>query len=196
MQTALAPRAIICRSNHPIHTAQAPVRALRCVRAAASTDDEAIKSMQDFQKGLQQRLQDHVQELKTGKSNAAPAGGSRFRVAAAAVEAEAGPDLRELSVDDWDSALAEAGDTLVVVDFYTNWCGPCKVMLPLLVQLQEEQPDIKVYKLNCNKKNKELGMKLNVKVAPTFQLYKNSNKVAEMTGAKIDELKALIQEHK
>lgn len=44
-----------------------------------------------------------------------------FRVAAAAVEAEAGPDLRELSVDDWDSALAEAGDTLVVVDFYTNW---------------------------------------------------------------------------
>lgn len=137
---------------------------LQCVRAAASTDDEAIKSMQDFQKGLQQRLQDHVQELKTGKSNAAPAGGSStscfisslhisiglqdgmytvfgrhmlggclhitspcafmvpgFRVAAAAVEAEAGPDLRELSVDDWDSALAEAGDTLVVVDFYTNW---------------------------------------------------------------------------
>lgn len=32
--------------------------------------------MQDFQKGLQQRLQEHVQELKTGKSNAAPAGGS------------------------------------------------------------------------------------------------------------------------
>ena len=56
-------------------------------------------------------------------------------------------------------------------------CGPCKVMLPLLVKLQEEQSDIKVYKLNCNKKNKELGVKLNVKVAPTFQLYKNKNKV-------------------
>ena len=36
-------------------------------------------------------------------------------------EAEAGPDLRELTIDDWDSALAEAGDTLVVVDFFTNW---------------------------------------------------------------------------
>lgn len=57
-------------------------------------------------------------------------------------------------------------------------CGPCKVMLPLLVKLQEEQSDIKVYKLNCNKKNKELGVKLNVKVAPTFQLYKNKNKVS------------------
>ncbi len=42
-----------------------------------------------------------------------------FRVAAAAVEAEA--DLRELTIDDWDSALEEAGDTLVVVDFFTNW---------------------------------------------------------------------------
>lgn len=51
-------------------------------------------------------------------------------------------------------------------------------MLPLLVKLQEEQSDIKVYKLNCNKKNKELGVKLNVKVAPTFQLYKNKNKVS------------------
>lgn len=150
--------------------------------------------MEEYKQGLQQRLADHEQELRTKKSNNTPSGGSRFRVAAAAVEAEA--DLRELTIDDWDSALEEAGDTLVVVDFFTNWCGPCKVMLPLLVKLQEEQSDIKVYKLNCNKKNKELGVKLNVKVAPTFQLYKNKNKVAEMTGAKIDELKALIQEHK
>lgn len=47
-----------------------------------------------------------------------------------------------------------------------------------MVKLQEANPDIKIYKLNCNKKNKELGMKLNVKVAPTFQLYKNSKKVS------------------
>lgn len=39
------------------------------------------------------------------------------------MEAEAGPDLRELSIDDWESALAEAGDTLVVVDFFTSWCA-------------------------------------------------------------------------
>ena len=48
---------------------------LQIVRAAASSD-EALKSMQDYQKGLQQRLQDHEQELKTAKSNAASAGGS------------------------------------------------------------------------------------------------------------------------
>lgn len=49
-----------------------------------------------------------------------------FRVAAAAVETEA--DLRELTVDDWDSALQEAGDTLVVVDFYTAWSVSCLSM--------------------------------------------------------------------
>ena len=54
-----------------------------------------------------------------------------FRVAAAAVEAEA--DLRELSIDDWDSALEEAGDTLVVVDFFTNWSVYCSSFGMLVV---------------------------------------------------------------
>ena len=51
-------------------------------------------------------------------------------------------------------------------------------------------------KLNCNKYNKELGMELKVKVAPTFHLYKKSIKVAEMTGAKIDALRQLVATHK
>ena len=50
--------------------------ALQCIRAAATTKDEDIKSMQDYQKGLQQRLKDHEQELKAGKGSAASAGGS------------------------------------------------------------------------------------------------------------------------
>ena len=50
--------------------------ALQCIRAAATTKDEDIKSMQDYQKGLQQRLKDHEQELKAGKGRAASAGGS------------------------------------------------------------------------------------------------------------------------
>ena len=51
-------------------------------------------------------------------------------------------------------------------------------------------------KLNCNKYNKELGVALKVRVAPTFHLYKNSVKVAEMTGAKIDMLRQLVATHK
>ena len=50
--------------------------ALQYIRAAATSKDEAIKGMQDYQKGLQQRLKDHEQELKAGKSSAASSGGS------------------------------------------------------------------------------------------------------------------------
>jgi len=82
---------------------------------------------------------------------------------------------------------------LTVVDFYTDWCGPCKVMLPELYKLQDEMPHIKIVKFNCNKQNKDLGKALNIRVAPTFHLYRNSQKVGEMTGAKIDKLRNLIE---
>ncbi len=51
-------------------------------------------------------------------------------------------------------------------------------MLPLLEELAEElSGKADIVKFNCNAKNKELGKTLNVKVAPTFHLYKNNNKV-------------------
>lgn len=59
-----------------------------------------------------------------------------------------------------------------------NRCGPCKVMLPLLEDLaQDLKGKADIVKFNCNAKNKELGKKLNVRVAPTFHIYKSSNKV-------------------
>ncbi|GFR44686.1 hypothetical protein Agub_g5983 [Astrephomene gubernaculifera] len=103
--------------------------------------------------------------------------------------------LLELTKDTFWEYLKQQGDTLVVVDFYTDWCGPCKLIYPELVKLSHERTDVRFVKVNCNKSNKELGMGLGIKVAPTFQLYRNSVKVAEMTGAKIDKLTALVDEH-
>lgn len=48
------------------------------------------------------------------------------------------------------------------------------------------------YKFNCNKANKELGTKLEIKVAPTFILYKAGEEVKRLTGAKIDPLRAAV----
>ena len=54
-------------------------------------------------------------------------------------------------------------------------------MLPLLVQMAGELGDqIHMVKFNCNKDNKQLGKDLGIKVAPTFHLYKNSNKVGAL----------------
>ncbi|GFH08663.1 thioredoxin-like protein [Haematococcus lacustris] len=71
-----------------------------------------------------------------------------------------------------------------------------KVIYPELVRLSKEMPDVKFAKLNCNRANKELGKALGIKVAPTFHVYRNKEKVAEMTGAKVEKLVALIEEAK
>lgn len=77
-----------------------------------------------------------------------------------------------------------AEDKLVVVDFFTDWCGPCKLIYPQLVALSAElEPAATIVKFNCNQYNKELAKTLGIKVAPTFHLYKNGQKVADMTGA-------------
>lgn len=105
-------------------------------------------------------------------------------------------ELKEIDKDSFEEVLREAKDKLVVIDFYTNWCGPCKVIYPKLVELQNEMPDVALVKFNCNEYNKPLAKELGIRVAPTFKLYKNSTKVAEVTGAKVDVLKDLILKHK
>jgi len=102
----------------------------------------------------------------------------------------------ELNKDTFQPFLDAAGDKLVVVDFFTDWCGPCKLILPQLVTLSAElEPAATIAKFNCNQNNKELAKALGIKVAPTFHLYKHGKKVADMTGAKVDKLRALIDDH-
>lgn len=107
-------------------------------------------------------------------------------------------ELRELNASDYYSFIEEeAGSDLVVVDFYTDWCGPCKLMYPELVIMQDQFKDkgVRFVKFNCNEQNKSLGKKLDIRVAPTFFLYKNGEKVASMTGAKTEKLRDLVLEH-
>ncbi|MEW5307404.1 MAG: hypothetical protein WDW36_009805 [Sanguina aurantia] len=104
-------------------------------------------------------------------------------------------DLLEITQENYYAYLADAPATeLVVVDFYTDWCGPCKLIYPELVKINSGMEGVTVVKLNCNKKNKELGVKLGIKVAPTFYIYRDSVKLAEMTGAKVERLLALLKE--
>ena len=68
-------------------------------------------------------------------------------------------------------------------------------LLQNLVKLSAElEPKARVVKFNCNKANKELGVELKIKVAPTFLLFQDGEKVAEMTGAKLEKLKSIINE--
>jgi thioredoxin 1 len=71
---------------------------------------------------------------------------------------------------------------LVFVDFYADWCGPCKMTEPIVEQLSEELKDVSFYKLDVDQ-NQELAGQYSVFSIPTFIMFKNGQPVGQMVGA-------------
>lgn len=64
-------------------------------------------------------------------------------------------------------------DKPVIVDFYADWCGPCRMMSPIIDEIAEEKADsIKVGKVNVDE-NQDLAMKYQVMSIPTIVIIKN-----------------------
>ncbi|KAL1532845.1 thioredoxin F2, chloroplastic-like [Salvia divinorum] len=105
----------------------------------------------------------------------------------AEVEVEVGK-VTAVTKDTFWPIVKAAGDKTVVVDMYTQWCGPCKVIAPRYQELSEKYNDVVFLKLDCNDENRPLAKELGIKVVPTFKILKDSKVVKEVTGAKIDNL--------
>ena len=61
----------------------------------------------------------------------------------------------------------------ILVDFYADWCGPCKMMAPIIEEIAEEVKEtVKVGKLNVDN-NQELAIKYDVMSIPTIMLFEN-----------------------
>ena len=82
-------------------------------------------------------------------------------------------------------------DKTVLVDFWASWCGPCKMMGPVVSELAEElDGQIKVGKLNVDE-NPDLSQKYGIMSIPCFMLFRNGEKIASSVGGRSkDELKA------
>lgn len=73
-------------------------------------------------------------------------------------------------------------DTPVLVDFYAEWCAPCKKMEPYLTKMSTEMPDkVKIVRINADE-NTELCKALNVSALPVLKLYKNEQIVWDNLG--------------
>ncbi len=71
----------------------------------------------------------------------------------------------------------------VLVDFWASWCGPCKMLSPIVDQLAEENPQIKVGKINVDEEQ-ELAMQFQVMSIPTLYLFKDGKVVSSSVGVK------------
>ncbi|MBQ8910552.1 MAG: thioredoxin [Oscillospiraceae bacterium] len=71
----------------------------------------------------------------------------------------------------------------VLVDFWATWCGPCRMIAPVLEELSEENPDVKIVKVDVDE-NPELASQFQVMSIPALFVIKNGEVVAQSLGVK------------
>lgn len=69
----------------------------------------------------------------------------------------------------------------VLVDFWASWCGPCKMVAPIVAEIAEENPDIKVGKVNVDEEM-ELAQAIRIASIPTLLLFKDGKAVNQIIG--------------
>ena len=76
-------------------------------------------------------------------------------------------------------SVINTGTTLV--DFYADWCGPCKMIAPIIEEISNERNDINVGKVNVDESGM-LAMKYNVSSIPTIIVFKNGEEQSRIVG--------------
>lgn len=83
------------------------------------------------------------------------------------------------NVKEFDDVLAS--NTKVLVDFYADWCGPCKMLAPVLEDVSKEHEDIAFIKVNVDQVS-DLAAKFNIMSIPTLIAFKSGNMVKQTMG--------------
>ncbi len=90
--------------------------------------------------------------------------------------------ITNVTDDSFESEVLGA-ECPVLVDYWAEWCGPCKMIAPVLEEIADEyQGKLKVCKLNIDE-NEQTPPKFNIRGIPTLMLFKNGNVDATKVGA-------------
>ncbi len=88
------------------------------------------------------------------------------------------------TIEDFDSQVL-GSEKVVLVDFWAAWCGPCRMMSPVLDSIANKfESDIEIVKVNIEESadNQQLAAKYGVQGIPNMQVFKNGEKVDELIG--------------
>ena len=89
--------------------------------------------------------------------------------------------INEVTDNNFQAEVLESGNP-VLVDFWAPWCGPCRVIAPHLEELNEEQENLRVVKLNVDE-NQQTAARYEVLSIPTLILFKNGEPAKKLIGA-------------
>lgn len=103
------------------------------------------------------------------------------------------------SVEEMDEILSSSENSLVVINYSTTWCGPCKMFNPVYEELSEKYSEVVFVKVigdSPNNNASDLMRREGIRAVPAFHFWKDQKRVKEITGARKDEVENTVQEYK
>ena len=88
--------------------------------------------------------------------------------------------LKHLNTSEFDQAV-NAGDDLCVVDMFATWCGPCKMLSPVVEKAAEQHPEVHFYKVDIDEEP-DLAVRFKIMSVPTLLFLKRGQVVSKSIG--------------
>ena len=90
-------------------------------------------------------------------------------------------DIKHVTDGDFQAEVLE-NEHPVLVDFWAPWCGPCRVVAPVLEEIAGERPELKLVKLNIDE-NQQTAMNFQILAIPTMVLFRDGQEAKRIQGA-------------
>ena len=91
-------------------------------------------------------------------------------------------NILNIKNEQFENEVLQAEGT-VLLDFWAPWCGPCRMLAPILEQVAEERPDVKICKINVDEEN-ALAAQFHISTIPTLVVMEKGKIIAQSAGVK------------